>query len=60
MLGKVLIEIEDWWIKSKFLPKKSNVLTMQKKNYHPVEGGKDIRIASMFPLVCNPNFVPLS
>ena len=59
MLGKVLIEIEDWWIKINFYQRKSNVLTMQ-KNYHPVEGGKDIRIASMFPLVCNPNFVPLS
>ena len=58
-MGKILSDIEEWWIKNNFLPNKNMCLTMQ-KNYHPVEGGKDIKIASIFPLVCNPNFVPLS
>ena len=31
MLGKVLIEIEDWWIKSKFLPKKKQCIDYAKK-----------------------------
>ena len=47
-------------LKITFYQTKTCASNYAKKNYHPVDGGKDIKIASIFPLVCNPNFVPLS
>ena len=39
--------------KNKFKPSKKQCLNFAKNFHQPVEGGNDISIASMFPLVCN-------
>ena len=60
-MGKVLEKVKNWWIQNDFKPKKKECEKNMLKVYLPTcRGGNDIRIASIFQFVCNPNFVPLS
>ena len=60
-LGEVLKKVELWWVKNNFTKNKDECLKFSKKNfYHEADGGSDMNIASIFPSVSKPNFVPRS